>query len=100
MPTNTWNNRIIYFASSLKYALPNPSELLKGSRHESNSTPVVLEDDGWMVGVDRRLLFWVPPTSQQEPLYTPGTVLVIPSGLEIDLSRMAHGEHWSNCRDA
>ncbi|KAG1815749.1 uncharacterized protein BJ212DRAFT_1462517 [Suillus subaureus] len=53
-----------------------------------------------MVGADRRLLFWVPPASRREPFYYPGTVLVIPSGLEFDLSRMAHGEQWWKCRDA
>ncbi|KAG2042132.1 hypothetical protein BDR03DRAFT_889470 [Suillus americanus] len=53
-----------------------------------------------MVGADRRLLFWVPPPSRYRPFYSPGTVFVIPSGQGIDLSRMAHGEHWSNCRDA
>ncbi|KAG2748431.1 hypothetical protein P692DRAFT_20733605, partial [Suillus brevipes Sb2] len=80
------------------HALPNPAELLEGSHHESDSTPVLL-DDGWVAGADRRLLFWVPPASRR-PFYYPGVALVIPSGLEIDLSRMAHGEHWSNCRDA
>ncbi|KAG2065808.1 WD40 repeat-like protein, partial [Suillus decipiens] len=52
-------------------------------------------NDGWIVGADRRLLFWVPPASQQQPFYSPGLVFVMPSGLEIDLSHMAHGEHWS-----
>ncbi|KIK44916.1 hypothetical protein CY34DRAFT_78924, partial [Suillus luteus UH-Slu-Lm8-n1] len=88
----------ICFALSLEHALPNPAELLEGFHHKP-STPVLLKDDGWMVAPDRQLLFWVPPASQKEPFYTSGTVLVIPSGLEIDMSRMAHGEHWSNCRD-
>ncbi|KAG2073546.1 WD40 repeat-like protein, partial [Suillus decipiens] len=65
--------------------------------YNTYSIPVSLEDDGWMVGPDRRLLFWVPPASREEPFYSPGTVLVIPNGVDIDLSRMAHGEHWSNC---
>ncbi|KAG2042072.1 hypothetical protein BDR03DRAFT_1006513 [Suillus americanus] len=106
MPTNTWNNRVICFSSSLEHALHNPAEPLEGtSHHDLNSTPVLLkvdvslEDGGWMVEPNRRLLFWVPPASQREPFYSPGTALLIPSGLEIDLSRMAHGEHWSNCRD-
>ncbi|KAG1815703.1 uncharacterized protein BJ212DRAFT_1358125 [Suillus subaureus] len=99
MLANTRNNHAICFASSLELALYNPAELLEStSHHDLNSTPVLLKD-GWMVGADRRLLFWVPPPSRQQPFYSPRTVFVIPSGQEIDLSRMAHGEHWSNCRD-
>jgi hypothetical protein len=55
--------------------------------------------DGWMVGADRRLLFWVPSPSREQLLYHPGTAFMITSGLEIDLSRMSHGERWANCRD-
>ncbi|KAG2093909.1 uncharacterized protein F5147DRAFT_585230, partial [Suillus discolor] len=54
--------------------------------------------DGWMIGPDRQLLFWVPP-GLREPFYTPRTALVLPKGnVELDLSRMAHGERWSDCR--
>jgi WD40 repeat protein len=99
--TNTWNNRTICIASSFKYALHDPAELLEDiSHHDFNSTPVLMEDDGWMIGANRRLLFWVPPASREQPFYSLRTALVIPSGLEFDLSCMAHGENWSNCRDA
>ncbi|KAG1864608.1 WD40-repeat-containing domain protein, partial [Suillus tomentosus] len=50
--------------------------------------------DGWMVGAYGRLLFGVPPASRKQPFYNPRTVFVS-GGLEIDLSRMAHGEDWS-----
>ncbi|KAG2071886.1 hypothetical protein BDR04DRAFT_1097503 [Suillus decipiens] len=50
--------------------------------------------DGWWEPiVGPRLLFWVPPAFQQQPLYSPRTVFVTSSGQEIDLSCMAHGEH-------
>ncbi|KIK34100.1 hypothetical protein CY34DRAFT_658933, partial [Suillus luteus UH-Slu-Lm8-n1] len=91
--------RAICFASSLERALQNPAEVLETTSHEFNSTGLVVSKDGWMVGAGRRLLFWVPPPTREKPLYHPGTVFVIPSGLEIDLSRMSHGEHWANCRD-
>ncbi|KAG2337599.1 hypothetical protein BDR05DRAFT_764629 [Suillus weaverae] len=112
MPTNTCNNHLIYFSSSLEHALPNPHDLLEPtspnsadlleptSNHNSNSTPFLLQADGWMMGPNRRLLFWVPPASRHA-FYTPWTSLVIPRGSpELDLSRMAHGTHWSSCRDA
>ncbi|KAG1894943.1 uncharacterized protein F5891DRAFT_700958 [Suillus fuscotomentosus] len=70
------------------------------SYHDSNSTPVLLQADGWITGPNHRLLFWVPPSSRRG-LHTPWTVLVIPRGYpELDLSRMAHGTRWSSCRDA
>ncbi|KAG2052469.1 hypothetical protein BDR06DRAFT_1009526 [Suillus hirtellus] len=113
MFTNSRNNRTICFASSLEHALQNPDELLEdvstelpedasaelldGTSH-LDSTLVALKN-GWMKGAYHRLLFWVPPPSREQPIYSLRTVLIIPSGQEIDLSRMAHGEGWSNCRD-
>jgi hypothetical protein len=94
--TNTWSNRAACFSSNFEHALKNTAELLETTSH--NSTPALLED-GWMVAPDDQLLFWVPPASRERPLNSLGTVLVIPNGQDIDLSRMAHGEHWSNCRD-
>ncbi|KAG2156395.1 hypothetical protein DEU56DRAFT_723183 [Suillus clintonianus] len=106
MSTNTCNNPVICFASNLEHALRNSAELLEStSRHSSesyyNSNSVLLDDDGWMAGPHGRLLFWVPPASRQHSFiaYAPGTVLVITKRQELDLSRMAHGQHWSNCRD-
>ncbi|KIK38463.1 hypothetical protein CY34DRAFT_392632 [Suillus luteus UH-Slu-Lm8-n1] len=92
-------HRTICFSSSLEHALQNSAELLETTSHVFNPTGLGVPKDGWMVGADRRLLFWVPPPTREKPLYHPGTVFVIPSGLEIDLSRMSHGEHWANCRD-
>ncbi|KAG2134917.1 uncharacterized protein EDB93DRAFT_1171983, partial [Suillus bovinus] len=47
--------------------------------------------DGWVMGSNHRLLFWVPPASRY-PFYSPETAMVIPrGGVELDLSRMAHG---------
>ncbi|KAG2064145.1 WD40 repeat-like protein, partial [Suillus decipiens] len=95
IPTNTSNNHDICFASDLEYTLPNSAELF----HDHLHSTLLSQTDGWMVGADDRLLFWVPPTSREQPFHSPGTVFVIPSVQQIDLSRMAHGEHWSNCRD-
>ncbi|KAG1800453.1 uncharacterized protein HD556DRAFT_1265611 [Suillus plorans] len=100
MPTNTCNDYRISFSSSLEHALPNPAHLFEPTSHyDSNSTPFFLQADGWMMGHNNRLLFWVPPASRHA-FYTPWTSLVIPRGYpEIDLSRMAHGTLWSSCRD-
>ncbi|KAG2753444.1 hypothetical protein P692DRAFT_20722340, partial [Suillus brevipes Sb2] len=85
-------------ASSLEHALRhNPAVLLETTSHEFYSTGPVLLKDGCIVGADRRLIFWVPSPAREQPLYHPGTVFVIPSGLEIDLRRMTYG--GANCRD-
>ncbi|KAG2033566.1 WD40-repeat-containing domain protein, partial [Suillus americanus] len=73
-----------------------------GASHDDrSSTPFLLNhDSGWMVGPKRRLLFWVPPASRTPLYYSPTTTLVIPrGGPELDLSRMAHGQHWQKCRE-
>ncbi|KAG2155084.1 uncharacterized protein EDB93DRAFT_1131160 [Suillus bovinus] len=98
MLTDPRNNRTTCFPSRLEYALQNPAELLEATSH-LDPTHVVLKDNGWIVGAYGRLFFWVPPASRKESFYYFGTVLMIPGGLDFDLSRMAHGEHWSNCRD-
>jgi WD40 repeat protein len=101
MSTSTSHDHLISFSSSLAHALPNSADLFEPtSHHNSNSTPFLLQADGWMMGPNHRLLFWVPPASRHA-FYTPCTSLVIPRGYpELDLSHMAHGTHWSSCRDA
>ncbi|KAG1814348.1 uncharacterized protein BJ212DRAFT_1463366 [Suillus subaureus] len=100
-PMNTLNNHFIRSSSNSIHALCDTFELMAGASHDDrSSTPPVLDSDsGWVMGPKRRLLFWVPPASRT-PFYSPGTALVIPRGCpELDLSRMAHGQHWQKCRD-
>jgi WD40 repeat protein len=101
MLTDTCNDHLISFSSNLEHALRNPTDLIEPtSHHDSNSTPFLLQADGWIMGPNHRLLFWVPLASRSV-FYNPWTSLVIPRGYpELDLSRMAHGTHWSRCRDA
>ncbi|KAG1786433.1 uncharacterized protein HD556DRAFT_1539570 [Suillus plorans] len=98
----TWNHHLISFSSDFKSerALCNSADLLEGiSHHYSNLTPLSLQADGWVMGPNRQLLFWIPPASQHA-ICTPWTLWVIPRGAELDLSRMAHGTRWSSCRNA
>jgi WD40 repeat protein len=101
MPTNTCNGLLISFSSNPEHALRNPADLAEStSHHKSNITPFSLQADGWVMGPNHRLFFWVPPASRLG-LHNPWTSLVIPRGYpELDLSRMVHGTHWSSCRDA
>jgi hypothetical protein len=96
----TLNNRFIRFSSNPNHALRNISQLMEGASHDGRSpTPFLLNrDSGWMVGPNDRLLFWVPPASRN-PFYNPATTLVISTRCpELDLSPMAHGQHWQKCR--
>jgi WD40 repeat protein len=98
--SNTWNNHFVCFSPNTIHALRNTSELTEGASHnDRSSAPFVLDSDsGWVVGPKHRLLFWVPPGSRY-PFYNPATALVMPRGPELDLSRMAHGQHWQKCRE-
>ncbi|KAG2124214.1 hypothetical protein DEU56DRAFT_744711, partial [Suillus clintonianus] len=91
----------ICFSSTSGHALHNPADLLAGTpHHHSNSTPFLLGADGWVVGPNHWLFFWVPPASRYA-FYSHDTAMVIPRGYaELDLSKMEHGTRWSNCRDA
>ncbi|KAG1796529.1 uncharacterized protein BJ212DRAFT_1362789, partial [Suillus subaureus] len=97
---STSNNHFICFSPNSVRALRSTFELTEGASHDDrSSTPFVLNvDNGWVVGPKHRLLFWVPPTSRHS-FWSPGTALVIPGGPELDLSRMAHGQHWQQCRE-
>ncbi|KAG1785766.1 WD40-repeat-containing domain protein [Suillus plorans] len=102
-PTNTFNHPPISFSPCLTHALPKPTDLLEPTfNHRSNSTPFLLQPDGWLMGPKHELLFWVPPGAAPRHLFcSPDTAMVIPRGsLELDLSCMAHGARWSSCRDA
>ncbi|KAG2139011.1 hypothetical protein DEU56DRAFT_856896 [Suillus clintonianus] len=99
--SNTWNGHPIRFSSNSTHALCDPSQLTEGASHDEtrSASPFLMADDGWIVGPKHRLFFWVPFASRH-PFYSPGTALVLPrGGTELDLSRMAHGQHWQKCRD-
>ncbi|KAG1794787.1 WD40-repeat-containing domain protein [Suillus plorans] len=98
VPTpNTANDDFISFSSNpTTHALRDTAELLAGTSYDDHT--FVLGEDGWAMGPNRRLLFWVPPASRKL-FYNPRTVLVIPrGGVELDLSCMAHGTRWQHCR--
>ncbi|KAG2136355.1 uncharacterized protein EDB93DRAFT_1211271 [Suillus bovinus] len=97
IPTpHTTNDNLICFSSNPTHALCDTAELLAGTPHEDHT--FALRGDGWVLGPNDQLLFWVPPASR-EPFYNPWTALVIPrGGVELDLSLMAHGTRWQRCR--
>ncbi|KIK35712.1 hypothetical protein CY34DRAFT_95640, partial [Suillus luteus UH-Slu-Lm8-n1] len=77
---------------------PDGTRIVTASHDNHSSIPFVLNDSGWVVG-PKHLLFWVPSASRF-PSYNPATILVMPrGGPELDLSRMAHGQHWQKCRE-
>ncbi|KAG2756282.1 hypothetical protein P692DRAFT_201700359, partial [Suillus brevipes Sb2] len=71
------------FVSSVspEHALTNPIDLVAPTSHyNSISTPFLLQADGWMMGPNQHLLFWVPP-APRHAIYTPWTLLVIPEDI-------------------
>ncbi|KIM21961.1 hypothetical protein M408DRAFT_79768 [Serendipita vermifera MAFF 305830] len=56
-------------------------------------------EEGWVLGANSELLFWVPP-DLRAGLYRPGNTLVIgPIRTTIlDLKAFVHGESWVQCR--
>ncbi|KIM26691.1 hypothetical protein M408DRAFT_72322 [Serendipita vermifera MAFF 305830] len=56
--------------------------------------------DGWILGPQSELLFWVPP-SIRNGLFWPSTIFVIGERLvtKLNLEHFAHGEAWTHCRD-
>ena len=97
---NLTSKRMFCFSSHLENSLSNPVELYfdPGNNHFTHPVPgtIILRDDGWVVGPHDHLLFWVPPNYRPR-LYLPSTMLIIPGGIQLDLSHMEHGRLWHNC---
>ena len=90
----------ICFSSYAEHALHNSQSLFldSSSMIKDFRDLVCLQNDGWIVGPNKKLLLWIPSFYYSSFHYTPWTRLVMPRGtLELDLSRMAHGTAWSKC---
>ena len=60
---------------------------------------VALTEEGWVVGPEGKLLFWIP-MNFHPIMYFPGNSLVIPNDAsQLDLSHFAHGTSWQMCRE-
>jgi len=52
-----------------------------------------MNEQGWFTGHDGELLFWVP-SDLRYTFFFPRNRMVFPRGVEVDVSRMAHGGEW------
>ncbi|KAG2337953.1 WD40 repeat-like protein [Suillus weaverae] len=87
---------VICLSSNPTYALHSASSFLQDS-----STPVnvIVNEDGWVVGPDGRLLLWIP-LNFHPLIYVPGNTLVIPNhASQFDLRYLAHGTSWHMCQE-
>ncbi|CCL98577.1 uncharacterized protein FIBRA_00578 [Fibroporia radiculosa] len=88
----------IYFSSNPTHALQSSTLFIDISHSPESFLP---DPDGWVTGPGGRLLFKIPMEFvDRSRMYVPGNTLVIPNdGLQLDLSRFAHGESWHMCYD-
>jgi len=56
------------------------------------------EEDGWMVGQDHELLFWVP-LEHREVLCLPHIEMIWGEPTKVDLSMFRYGSKWTECID-
>ncbi|KAI0340420.1 hypothetical protein BDW22DRAFT_1486253 [Trametopsis cervina] len=62
----------------------------------TDSSPM---EEGWVLGPQDELLFWIAP-EYRAALRKPGNTWVISArNLELDFSRLVHGKSWTDCRD-
>lgn len=73
-----------------------PQDMKHGYSSFSNSSKVV---DGWMLGSNSELLFWVPP-GLRTGIWRPGNTAVVgnPITTKLNVQSFVHGEHWSLCK--
>jgi hypothetical protein len=77
------------FSSYKGYALHDPAALFY------NTT---MDHRGWFTGHNGALLFWVP-VDLRYIFFCPGNQMVLPRGVELDVSKMVHGEEWHKVKD-
>ena len=92
---------LINFSSSNAYALQHVQSLFTDLSPDTRGDCrdlIHFQDDGWIVGPNKKLLLWIHPSYHPSLCYTPWTNLVIPRGyIELDLSKMRHGPTWHMC---
>ncbi|KAI9460067.1 WD40-repeat-containing domain protein [Boletus coccyginus] len=87
----------VRFSPSTHHALHDPPRV---DSTIDRADPIRVGEEGWVevVGARRYLLFWVPVHWRNTLChYPPANVMVIPRGVEFDLSKMAHGNSWEKC---
>jgi len=65
--------------------------------HGYESVPQGMQD-GWMVGQDDELLFWVP-SEHREDLCLPHVEMIWGRPIKVDLSKFRYGSKWIECVD-
>jgi len=72
------------FSPCEEHALHDPAAIFRHTQ---------MNEQGWFTGRDGELLFWVP-SDLRYAFFLPGNRMVFPRGVEVDVSRMAHGDEW------
>lgn len=80
---------MLSFCPRHEHHLPDPSILTKDLR---------LKQDGWLIGVNNRLILWIPPEYRGRLMW-PGMQRVISTipHVSLDFSRFVHGMEWWRC---
>ncbi|KAG2126823.1 WD40-repeat-containing domain protein [Suillus clintonianus] len=86
----------VCFSSNPIHALHSASSFLEGPETLAPSGPT---EEGWVVGPEGRLLFWIPPTLHPVTYARDNTLVIPNNALQLDLSCVAHGTSWHMCRD-
>ena len=78
----------------------NIVDLVAKHRNADHGYEPVLQDmmDGWMMGQDRELLFWVP-LEHRRVLCLPHMETIGDRPTKMDLSRFRYGNKWTECID-
>ena len=96
----SFNFSLICFSSSPTHALQNVHSLFHDVPcvDKDYRDLIHLQKDGWIIGPNKKLLLWVPPSYLSQFFYTSWTTMVIPRGVpELDMSMMVHGTAWHKC---
>ncbi|KIM29937.1 hypothetical protein M408DRAFT_66929, partial [Serendipita vermifera MAFF 305830] len=56
-------------------------------------------DNGWIMGPNSELLFWVPPAIRPGLCPLRNTMVIGGDVTQLDLKNFIHGKSWTRCRE-
>ncbi|ETW77107.1 hypothetical protein HETIRDRAFT_441691 [Heterobasidion irregulare TC 32-1] len=87
----------ITFSSQAEHALRHVDDIFPSAPADGSRASITLRDDGWVVGLSDKLLFWLP-FDLRAKIRLPRMLLRCGVDMtELDLSRFIHGPSWSEC---
>ncbi|KXN87181.1 Vegetative incompatibility protein HET-E-1 [Leucoagaricus sp. SymC.cos] len=86
---------------SLPTPLPGRNQFRKSQMYSDSSgfTDKCSVQNGWVIGRDDELLFWIPPWNRNGLWWPRNTAVLAGTTMKLDLTKFEYGLNWQRCGD-